>query len=215
LGYHLTLSNGLGQATEFRDLDGNKAVGGRLYWRYDGFGSLTFGLSGFYGRDTSAHLIRSLSSEGKLAYEMGLDSQSDILALAGDLQWHYGPAVVQLEVVTQQRKFTERGRLGHPHPLIGQFIAPKDTFAHGGYLLLGYRFSWLGIMPYFLLSNQDYVEPYQFSQVNNTAIQAGLNIRPLDAVVVKLEYDHTVWPDGHLVSDAPIQSLAAQLAWAF
>lgn len=215
IGYHLTLSNGLGPATEFRDLDNNKAIGGRLYWSYDGLGALRVGVSGFYGQDSTAHLTREVSAEAKLHLDEVVDAQSDVLALAGDIQWRYAGLLLQIEILTQQRKFTAGGRGGFVHPLLGEYIASPDHFSYGGYVLGGYRFSWLGIMPYGILSTLEYVEPTQQSQVNTVGVQVGLNIRPLDAVVLKLEYARLFWPDGHLVSDGDIQQLGAQLAWAF
>jgi hypothetical protein len=215
VGYHLTVSNGLGPATEYKDLDSNKAVGGRVYFRNDALGELRIGGSIFYGRDTAAQQIVSLNADRKLTGTASITSQSDVLGLAADLQWVYRGVLVQSELITQQRKYTERGRVGANNFFKGEYLAPADVLSLGFYALVGYRFDWLGIMPYFLWQRFDGVEPRSLTSLHTDEIMVGLNVRPLDAWVFKLEYRYAWFPEGFLFETRRLRFLQAQVAWAF
>ncbi len=215
LGYHLTLSNGMGPVSEYRDLDANKAIGGRVYWRLDSFGELRIGASAFWGRDTDALEVAFLRERERIGRNERILSQSDVLSLAADVQWKYENFLLQAELNTQQRAFTDEGRGGATHPLVGIYVSPKDSFARGGYVLLGYRIEWFGIMPYCVVSDMDFVDPVSLTNVYAVGITSGINIRPVESVVLKIEYMHAWWPDGYIVSDDPTQVLNTQLAWAF
>lgn len=215
-GYHLTLSNGTGPATAYKDFDGNKGVGGRVYWRYDGFGDLRIGGSAYYGRNTAATEVAGIGADGKhVVYTQHISSSADILSLAADLQWKLGGLLVQSEVVTQQRKFLESARIGAFNPLLGQYLAPTDKLTVGVYGLVGYRFDWYGVMPYFLLQNLDTTDPTTSSRIVNNGFSVGLNVRPIDALVFKVEYNEGHFPKGSLISDSPIRLVQIQIAWAF
>jgi hypothetical protein len=80
----------------------------------------------------------------------------------------------------------------------------------GGYGLVGYRLPWLGIMPFLLCEriNGD----LSGSEVKLTTFQFGLNIRPADELVLKVEFNHVVQDDDRL---PPANTLLTQAAWAF
>lgn len=216
IGYHLTLSNGMGPVTEVKDLDDNKAVGGRVYWELRKLGELRIGGSAFYGQDTAATTLRGLAADGTLTMQEKITSQSDVLSLAADAQWKYKGLHLQFEGITQQRKYTDRGRYGASNPLVGgQTLFPKDTLSWGVYGIAGYRFDWLGVMPYVMM--QTFRQTDATSMTTYTrGVTSGLNIRPIDSVVLKLEYAFAVFPDGNLISkNDNIHLLQAQIAWAF
>jgi hypothetical protein len=213
LGYHLTLSNGFGPVSEYRDLDRNKAVGGRAYWQFDKLGMLQLGTSAFYGRDTSSIEAPGLVN-GKFGFTERINAQSDVLSLAGDLRWTLKGFIVQSEVISQQRRYTDGGRPGGMSALVGQWVAPQDDITWGAYVLTGYRFDWLGIMPYGFFSNFRIRDPRTLSQVKTNSISAGLNIRPIDAFVVKLEYALGLIGKNFLSTD-DVHQFQAQVAWAF
>jgi hypothetical protein len=215
-GYHATISNGLGPISEYRDLDGNKAVGGRAYWSYDGFGELRVGASAFYGTDTAALEVPGLASDGQhLKYNQRITSKSAVLSLAADAQWKFGGLLLQTEVITQQRRYDEQGRVGITSPLLGQYIAPLDRFSWGVYGLVGYRFEWLGIMPYAILQSVDTNDPVNFVLFELYAWHLGLNIRPIDVLVIKLDFQEVNFPNGSFVSEEPLRVGQFQIAWAF
>jgi hypothetical protein len=215
LGYHLTLSNGIGPVSEYRDLDGNKGIGGRIFWSIEGFGQLRVGGSAFYARDTAARDVPGLDSQGQVVIAEKIEKQSDVLAFAADVQWTYDGLIVQAEYVNQQRRFTAGGRAGVVQPLVGQYVAPVDTIAHGSYVLAGYRFDWLGVMPYAVFADVDFMDQAYAYQVKTYRITGGLNIRPYDSVVLKVDADFGWFPDGYFISKDPLKRVSAQLAWAF
>ena len=214
LGYHLTVSNGSGPISEYRDLDRNKAIGARTYWDLMARGNLRAGASIYYGRDTSAGESAGFA-DSKLKVDQVVTRQYDVLALAADLRWTYEGWHVQAEFISQQRRFTRRGRDGTVSSVTGTFIAPNDDFCWGTYGLLGYRFSFLGVMPYVLMQYVDWTDPANHVKTEMVSGQVGLNIRPVDVVVLKLEYTHSVFPHSHFYADEPLRFMQFQLAWAF
>jgi len=216
IGYHFTLSNGMGPVSEIRDLDENKGVGGRLFWEFRRLGTMRFGGSAFYAQDTALTQLRGLNQAGKLEYTERIDQQSKVLSFALDMQWRYKGLHVQWEVLTQQRKFNSEGRIASTNPYTGSPIFPQDYLTWGVYGLLGYGFDvWgLNIMPYAMVQSFDQVDPTFFA-TNTNGFTGGVNIRPIDAVVVKLAYVMSAWPNGSAVSDGNIHLLQGQVAWAF
>jgi hypothetical protein len=214
LGYHLTLSNGTGPASEYQDLDKNKAVGARAYWEYRKWGELKLGASGYYGRNTDATASAGIVN-GKLQTLEKITTQSDSLALAADATFKYQGVLVQAEFITQQLKFTPAGRTLTFS--IGSFQSnyPPDAFRYGGYLLLGYRFDWFGLMPYVVMQRVGGVDAVGQAKDRGTPIVVGVNVRPIDSLVVKLEYTQVFFDKGQLFPPDDIQLLNAQLAWAF
>ncbi|HEY6878079.1 MAG TPA: hypothetical protein VI299_08660, partial [Polyangiales bacterium] len=85
LGYHLTLSNGMGPITEIRDFDENKGVGGRLFWENRSLGTLRVGGSIFYAKDTAVTPSATLASDMvHLAFNNKITSASKVLSMAAD-----------------------------------------------------------------------------------------------------------------------------------
>jgi hypothetical protein len=215
LGYHLTLSNGIGPVTEYRDLDENKAVGARLYWHYDGAGDLRFGGSAFYGSDTSARETISVGPMGA-TFNQTIDSQSDVLSLALDAQWKFKNLLLQGEFISQQRRFEDGGRLGSINIAAGnRYLSPMDAFSWGTYCLAGYRFDWGGIMPYFNYTYNDMFSPTDLRGFQNHAFIAGFNIRPIDAAVLKIEYTALKFAGDYKLVPGAVHLSQVQLAWAF
>lgn len=216
LGYHFTLSNGMGPVSEIRDLDENKGVGARLFWEYRRWGTLRLGGSAFYAKDTSLTPIQRLDASGRLSTRERIDAQSRVLSLAADLQWKLDGLHVQAEVITQQRSFTELGRVASVNPFTNSPIFPQDYLSWGVYGLVGYGFDvWdLNLMPYLQVQSFDQLDP-TFIKTKTNGVIFGFNVRPIDAVVVKLAYSMSKFPRGFIVSDGTIQLLQAQVAWAF
>jgi hypothetical protein len=85
----------------------------------------------------------------------------------------------------------------------------------GCYGLLGYRFEWMGVMPYLVSQYDVHTDLASRLKLNNATVNGGLNIRPLAFVVLKVEYLYCWFPDGYFVADDPIHMMQSQLAWAF
>ena len=94
-----------------------------------------------------------------------------------------------------------------------------DHTAWGSYVLVAYRLPWLGIMPYALFEQFDrgYAEHQLLvlggNNVNVIAVRAGLNIRPIPAVVLKAQFSYSWFPGTEYDADLP--QLSFQAAWAF
>ncbi|HEX5660888.1 MAG TPA: hypothetical protein VFX59_27030, partial [Polyangiales bacterium] len=157
IGYHFTLSNGMGPVTEVRDLDANKGVGGRFYWEHRALGTLKIGGSAFYAKDTTAVMTSALSTTGSIVYTERIDAQSKVLALAVDAQWRWRGLITQAEFISQQRKWVESGRIAGINPLTGVALFPMDYNTWGAYGLVGYSFNVgsLNLLPYFLVNSFD------------------------------------------------------------
>lgn len=211
IGYHLTLSNGTGPISEYADLDENKAVGGRLYWelRGLGFGWLRIGASAYYGRDTDSQRAVTISPGGKFKSRETIASQFDSLTWAADLTWDLGGLHVQTEWIANQRAYTRKGRAATT-TLAGRPIIPSDVLSWGGYGLIGYRFSWLGIMPFIM--SERVIGELEFLRIKLYTFQFGLNVRPVDVLVLKATFEHVAFEDD---SVEPANILMTQMAWAF
>jgi hypothetical protein len=210
-GYHLTVSNGKGPVSEYADLDENKAIGGRLFLELRGAGKLRLGFSGYYGRETDASYGRGLKADGTTVVSVEtLKASFDTLTVATDLTWQIGGLHLQTEWLLNQNAFTDEGRV--PIEILGAAGAsyPSDNVSWGGYGLIGYRFTWLGIMPFVLAEVAD--GSFHYYKLKLWSVQTGLNIRPDDAAVLKLAFEHT-----HVDMEglSPVNTIWAQIAWSF
>lgn len=213
IGYHLTLSNGTGPISEYFDLDENKAVGGRVYWEYHGSGELRLGASGYYGRETGASWAFAFQPDGSFKAKETIDTQFDSLAWAADASWKYRGWHLQTEWITYQAAFTDKGRTKQAIAPGAPTSYPPDSFSWGMYALAGYRFPWLGTMPFVVIEHIDGTL-FHFLPVKNVTIQGGLNVRPVDVLTLKLVYYHVKFLEG-LYEGEPLRMLQAQAAWAF
>jgi hypothetical protein len=217
IGYHFTLSNGMGPVVEVRDLDENKGVGGRVFWENRSLGTLRVGGSAFYAKDTTSYSASGLDAAGALHFTETIQAQSKVLSLAADVQWRYRGWHLQAELITQQRKYVDGGRQAATNPFTGQPIFPIDYTSWGAYGLVGYGFDvphGINLMPYFLVSSFDQLTT-TFFRTKTNGFTVGFNVRPIDALVIKLAYSLAAWPDGSLISDQPLHLIQSQVAWAF
>jgi hypothetical protein len=217
LGYHFTFSNGAGPISEYRDLDSNKAIGGRLYWLHHGAGEFRLGASALYGRETVSSPALRITAVG-LDVSNRISAQFDALALAADLSYRFHGFYVQAEWASQQRRYTDEGRAAR-----GQYFAPvsrafpSNSLSWSGYVLLAYTLPWFALTPYVLA---EYAHEILFPPVpdyilRTLAFHGGLKIHPIDAVTFKAEFAHASFIDGGTVFDRPVNLVLFQAAWAF
>jgi hypothetical protein len=220
VGYHLTLSNGTGPISEYKDLDRNKAVGGRIYSEF--FGEKTYvrsGFSAYYGRDTVSTPTATLTGA---TIDLGnkLSSQADNLALAADVLLKRGGLQLQTEWLTLQRRYTASGRVEH-----GVVSAPvargasADALSWAGYVLAAYRIpAWFGLTPFATFQTM------LTGQLNASLPDArfkmrgftfGMTVSPVDSVVFKMEVVHVRHVLGVPILLGYVNALLFQAAWAF
>jgi hypothetical protein len=98
-------------------------------------------------------------------------------------------------------------------------VVSADDLGVGMYALTGYRFKWLGLMPFFMFEYAPVSDRVNARETPNEAmlIGGGLNARPIAQVAVKLAYDHAILPENRpgTFDEAPLNRLQAQVAWAF
>jgi hypothetical protein len=211
VGYHLTLSNGRGPATEYLDQDANKALGGRLFLTTFRKGELTAGTSLYHGGFSDHERRWTLDAAGVQTQIVTPRENGTDTAVAFDLRWIFRSLHLQAEVITRYRRFDDDAR---PRAAAAYESYLPDNNRFGGYVLVGYRTPWFGVMPYVL------AERMHFSTgniPNAAAVYAGLNLRPDPALVLKVEYFHAWFPDATRLSfgQDPINGLTLQVAWAF
>lgn len=217
LGYHLTLSNGTGPISEYRDLDRNKAVGGRVYWEFRRLGFLRVGASGYYGSETTSSAVVSLNGS-TLQIDDKIEQQFDALAFGADVLFKYKRWHVQVEWASVQRRFTRAGRSEHS-VLLGpvQRGFSQDAFSWGGYALFAYRLPWFALTPYVMPKYDAEVlvtEPPDL-YLKMFAIAVGFNIHPIDAVTLKTEYNRNEFLSAKSFFGRPSNVIQFQAAWAF
>jgi hypothetical protein len=213
VGYHLTLSNGRGPTDTYRDMDGNKAIGWRLWARHHAaeLGTMTLGFSGYRGQFTNANQVTMISPTGDFSTVLQPTLQYNELSLAADLKWERGGALFQSEFVMNEVAYNNATR-----PMAFAFAGPPgfvpDNRRWGVYGLGGYRFQFLGIMPW--IGGEYYNLGQQGSDA--AAIWGGLNIRPTPRVVLKVQLTRSFFVDvldGFAFKGMGIADF--QIAWSF
>lgn len=219
IGYDLTLSNGRGPV-EYEDFNDDKAFGGRIYGKTDAFGTLTVGGSfyrGGYLDHSAKYIVTTVNGQPGVDQQYTTISKYQELSLAADLKWEYKDWTVQGEIIENETHFAPNDR---PRALA---IRPPQGFQSdyrrwGCYGLIGYRLPILQqfpLMPYVLVQHS--TSPDTPNVPPATAYEAGVNLRPTAAVVVKLEYSdwHFSAPGAAGFGAFPLRILASQIAWAF
>ena len=215
LGYHLTLSNGRGPIDTYQDLNGNKAIGGRLFAHADTpAGAVTLGLSGYSGRYTDASQQYGIDANGDFTVSYPVTLDYNELSLGADLKWEYGGLLVQSEAMMNDVVYDQM------RPPAVVFAGPPGFLADyrrlGAYGLAGYRFDWGGIMPFAGL--EYYNNPGSNGSIGKSAaFWGGLNVRPTARVVLKAQYTYSWFPDDPvgIAPDTHFNSIDFQAAWSF
>lgn len=217
IGYFLTLSNGRGPTDAFRDLDNNKAVGGRLYLETSEVGNLTVGIAAYKGRYTASTKRYRVDTSGDSPVAVIYRSKTSVydeLSLGADVRFLWKGLHVQGEAMMNEARYDDRYR----PPSFG--FDPRPTFAAdyrrwGGYLLTGYRTSFYGLMPYAMgeyssYTNTDLAPP-------SWAWSAGVNIRPTPNVVLKAELALATFQGvgSTGLGSQDLSYFGTQAAWAF
>lgn len=214
VGYHATVSNGRGPIDQYRDLDSNKGVGGRLWFNNTAFGDLTVGTSAYYGRFTNKNFTFDTSSP-EFRVTPNVISQFDELAVAADVKLEVGDFQTQVEAIVNQRRYAESVR-----PVSsGGFLIP-DFADYGGYFMAAYRTPWFNIMPFGVVEYYNDLTSSASTGVyrgQNLVLTGGINIRPIPAVALKAAYTHVLFPDGEpgTLFDVKLNFIETQVAWAF
>jgi hypothetical protein len=206
--YHLTLSNGRGPIGDTRDLDDNKAIGGRLVFEWKREFDLKIGFSYFRGLYTNRTPVSFDPTTGM--------SSSTILeryeeqAVAADVSLDFSGLVLRSEILDSDHRYDPNFRGSGP-------TFTPDNRRWGAYGLLGYHLPH-NLLPYFLA--QYYRFPETPGNQYNPSVQgvsAGLNYRLHPSVVLKAEYTHATLPDSPLavVRDTPLNVIETQVSWVF
>jgi hypothetical protein len=215
VGYHLTLSNGRGPLDSYQDLDHNKALGGRLFVKHDdpGWGTLTVGASGYKGTYTDSHDAIAVTAAGSLNITHPITAQYKELSLAADAKWELGGLLVQSELVVNEVAYTD-GQQPPVYPVAGG--APGFAPDHrrvGVYGITGYRFKFLGIMPFF--GGEHYNPGPGSGAPASSGIWGGLNVRPTARVVLKAQCTHAWFAKWEGPAFGNFNGLDLQAAWSF
>ncbi|MES1173485.1 MAG: hypothetical protein ABUL62_04075 [Myxococcales bacterium] len=213
VGYHLTLSNGRGPV-EYEDFNDDKAFGGRVYAKTDSVGTLTVGASFYRGGYYDRSAKYAPTSSGGVDQTYTTLSKYEEMSLGADVKWEYKSWLAQGEFLMNETNFDNGAR-----PRV-QVVKPPQGYTPdyrrwGAYGLLGYRLSFLPLMPYAIV--QHAYAPDTPNTPPATAYEVGVNYRPTAAVVVKLEYQdwHFTSPGAAGFGNYPLRILASQVAWAF
>jgi len=217
VGYHVTVSNGRGPVDQYKDWDKNKALGWRLWVQEDtSFGTFVLGTSGYKGRYTDRYQTTNVDiATGAWTHGYPLNSEYKELSLAVDLKWTWKGAVFQGEAIMHDVAYENSTRPAALAFDAGPQGWNADTRQYGVYAIAGYRLPWFGIMPYF---GGEY---YHLGKVSfnpdAAALWGGLNIRPTDRVVLKIQGTHAFFPADWIgVKKAPpMDQLITQVAWSF
>jgi hypothetical protein len=212
----LAFSNGRGPVDEYADLDSNKAVTGRVQATWRTKGTLQVGATAYYGRYTDISQSAELNGAGARVVD-NVQEQFDELAIGADVLYKLGGFHLQAEFITDQRRYTDGGR-----PMRNAVEYWPDFTRFGTYGLVGYRFDWLGLMPfvmgeYFEITND--FEPGRPPDDDAVIhLMLGLNARPTANVTLKVQGQVAIsaneLPSGSAL-EHPLGGIESQAAWAF
>ncbi len=211
LGYHLTLSNGRGPTDAYADLDANKAVGGRLFMQSSSsLGELTLGASAYAGRYTDSVNTFQVGADGPV-FGVDVTDKYDEFAYAADLKWLLGGLHVQSEVVVREVTYDNDLR---PADQFGRGGFVPDYRVWGGYVLVGYRTPFFGLMPYV---NAEYYNSGPLGIWGRIpAYWFGVNMRPVPSIVLKAQYLYADGTGTPVSGDLePFSIFTTQAAWSF
>jgi hypothetical protein len=212
VGYHATLTNGRGTFQAFRDLDDNKALGGRLELETPWLDGVRFGISAYRGRFTDRPPDQiAVDANGVPFNTTPLGTSYDESAWGADVVLRRGALVAQAEVIGNDRDFRAGSRaraLNSPgYEANGRYM--------GAYALVGYRFDRLWqVMPFGVIE-LDRLRPSVNLGDHPTVLQmtGGLNFRPDPSVVLKLNFVQANLRAPLL--DLTLRIFMMQAAWAF
>lgn len=210
LGYHLTLSNGRGPVDTYQDLDKNKAIGARLFARADTpVGGIALGLTGYAGQYSDVTAQFSLDANGKFQTDYPATLRYDETSLAADLRWEWGGFLLQGEGILNDQVYDVR-----PVDAFASLFGGPPGFAPddrrlAAYGLVGYRFDFLGTMPFGGFDWNRRVPGHA------QAVWGGLNVRPTPRVVFKAQYSYSWISDDTPLNDLHLSALDLQAAWSF
>lgn len=213
LGYHLTLSNGRGPVDTYSDMNDNKALGGRLYAHMDSdYGGFQLGVSGYRGQYTD-RTQEFAFEDGAFVTRYPRVTEYMESSLAADFKWEYSGFLLQSEAIMNDIVYDDL-RPADPFPPIGEppgFL--PDTRRIGVYGLTGYRFDFLGIMPF---GGLEYYDNGAIVFAKSAAFWGGLNVRPTPRVVLKAQYTYSWFIEpGEQPDDLHFNSVDLQAAWSF
>jgi len=206
--YHLTLSNGRGPISNTRDLDSNKAVGGRLVFEWRHEFDLKVGFSYYRGLYTNRTPLSFDPTTG--VSTSTILERYDEQAVGADASLDWGGLAFRGEILDSDHRYDDNFRG------LGPTFTP-DNRRWGVYGLLGYRLPF-NLMPF--ASAQYYKFPETPGNQYNPAVRAfaaGLNYRLHPSVVLKAEYTYATLPGSALaiVSDTPLNVIETQVSWVF
>jgi len=196
VGYHATITNGRSPVEATGDPDGKPAFGGRIELEAPWAGTLRLGLSGYLGRYTGVAAV-------------GATAESyDERSYGGDAQWDHGGLRLQLEVIANSRVYPAGQR-----PLVFGRTAADGTRT-GGYILGGYRFTYLwNVMPFYFY--EDNHPSTQNGEQTARAHNMGFNFRPTDSVVLKAMFSAVSLHEDPFLGSIHIDLFTTQVAWVF
>lgn len=188
LGYHVTLSSGRGNVSDYADMDKNKALGARAFATFNQVGTLTLGGSLYFGRSTDADI--HLNAGAPMPFAQDILSQYDEFVYAFDLLWKYSGFHLQSEFIHQSIAYTDAGRPPPGIPIYPGTLMPDDQ-VWGLYVLLAYELPWLPLMPFVLFDYSDLGSmPFLTGVLDMQDVYGfGLNYRPVETVTIKGQYN--------------------------
>ncbi len=214
LKYFATVANGRGPFDEYRDLDGNKALGLSFKLETPWLDEATIGGASNYGRSSINHPEATVTgtSVEDVMVETRIDEESNVLTLSADLKLRWKNLLFAGELVSEQIAYTERGRPQH-------FAVPgtlqPDSTTLGWYGLLGYELPWQNAMVWGVYES---ATSNRFG-VNVHMNTGGITLRPLPKVTLKataFRFEFREPDDGtsFLPSDS-VFGTELQIAWVF